>query len=44
MFSAFSKEVAFEEVLGYNYPYAEGYKGFWENPIAVTSISNFALG
>lgn len=35
VFSAFSKEVALEKVLGYNYPYADGYKGFWENPITV---------
>lgn len=35
VFSAFSKEVALEEVLEYNYPYADGYKGFWENPITV---------
>jgi len=24
-----------EEVLKYDYPYADGYKGFWENPIAL---------
>lgn len=35
VFSAFPKEVMLEEVLEYNYPYADGYKGFWENPITV---------
>lgn len=35
VFSVFSKDVKLEEVLGYNYPYADGYKGFWENPIKV---------
>ena len=35
VFSAFSKEIKLEEVLKYDYPYADGYKGFWENPIAL---------
>lgn len=35
VFSIFPKDVALEEVLGYDYPYADGYKGFWENPIKV---------
>ena len=35
VFSAFSKEIRLEEVLKYDYPYADGYKGFWENPIAL---------
>lgn len=35
VFSAFPKNVSLEEVLEYNYPYADGYKGFWENPITV---------
>ena len=42
VFSAFPKEIRLEEVLKYDYPYADGYKGFWENPIALqTSISSF---
>ena len=35
VFSIFSKDVALEAVLGYDYPYADGYKGFWENPIKI---------
>lgn len=35
VFSAFPKEVNLETVLRYNYPYADGYKGFWENTISV---------
>lgn len=35
VFSAFPKEIRLEEVLKYDYPYADGYKGFWENPIAL---------
>ena len=35
VFSVFPKDVTLEEVLGYNYPYADGYKGFWKNPIKV---------
>lgn len=27
--------MTFEEVLGYNYLYADGYKGFWKNPITI---------
>ena len=34
-FSAFPKEIRLEEVLKYDYPYADGYKGFWKNPIAL---------
>ena len=33
--SIFHKDVTLEEVLRYNYPYADGYRGFWENPIKV---------
>ena len=33
--SIFPKDVTLEEVLRYNYPYADGYRGFWENPIKV---------
>lgn len=35
VFSAFPKEIRLEEVLKYDYPYADGYKGFWENPVAL---------
>lgn len=35
VFSAFSKEIKLEEVLKYDYPYADGYKEFWKNPIAL---------
>lgn len=35
VFSAFPKDVTLKKVLGYNYPYADGYKGFWQNPIKV---------
>lgn len=35
VFSAFPKEIELEEVLKYDYPYADGYKGFWKNPITV---------
>ncbi len=35
VFSAFSKEIKLEEVLKYDYPYADGYKGFWKNPIGL---------
>lgn len=35
VFSAFPKEIELNEVLKYSYPYADGYKGFWKNPITV---------
>lgn len=35
VFSAFPKEITLEEVLKYDLPYADGYKGFWKNPIAL---------
>lgn len=35
VFSIFHKDVTLEAVLGYDYPYADGYTGFWENPIKV---------
>lgn len=35
VFSVFSKEITLEEVLKYKYPYADGYSGFWENPITI---------
>ncbi|BCJ94243.1 hypothetical protein acsn021_18120 [Anaerocolumna cellulosilytica] len=33
--SAFNKEISLEEILKYSLPYADGYKGFWENPISI---------
>lgn len=33
--SGFPKEVPLEEVLQYPLPYADGYSGFWHNPIAL---------
>ncbi|MBP3617684.1 MAG: hypothetical protein J6J38_06575 [Lachnospiraceae bacterium] len=35
VFSVFSKEITLEEVLKYKYPYADGYSGFWKNPITI---------
>lgn len=33
--SGFDKNITLEEVLKYDLPYADGYKGFWENPISI---------
>ncbi|MDO4712266.1 MAG: hypothetical protein Q4A75_09845 [Peptostreptococcaceae bacterium] len=33
--SAIPKDVPLEEVLKYEYPYANGYTGFWKNPITM---------
>ncbi|MBD5136643.1 MAG: hypothetical protein HDT39_11895 [Lachnospiraceae bacterium] len=35
VFSAFPNEMELEEVLNYNLPYADGYTGFWKNPISI---------
>lgn len=35
VFSAFSKEVELNEILNYSLPYADGYTGFWKNPISI---------
>lgn len=35
VFSAFSDEVELKEVLNYSFPYADGYKNFWKNPISI---------
>ncbi len=35
VFSAFPKEIELNKVLKYSYPYADGYKGFWEKTIIV---------
>lgn len=45
VFSAFPKNIELKEILKHNSPYADGYKGFWTNPItlqhplAVTEIT-----
>lgn len=33
--SGFEKSVGLEEVLNYDLPYADGYPGFWKNPITI---------
>lgn len=33
--SGFDKNIALSEVLKYPQPYADGYKGFWINPISI---------
>lgn len=33
--SAFDKSVALNEVLEYDLPYADGYRGFWEKPLTM---------
>jgi len=33
--SAFKKEISKEDVLKYDEPWADGYTGFWENPISI---------
>lgn len=35
VFSAFPPQKKLGEVLNYNLPYADGYTGFWENPISI---------
>ena len=35
MLSAFDKCVNLSEVLKYNLPYADGYRGFWEKPLTM---------
>ena len=33
VFSGFPKNILLEDILKYQLPYAEGYTGFWKNPI-----------
>jgi hypothetical protein len=33
--SGFSKDVTKEQVLQYDLPYADGYAGFWKNPVTL---------
>lgn len=35
VFTAFSKEKTVEEIVSKGIPFAEGYTGFWENPITM---------
>ncbi len=33
--SGFQKDIALEDVLAYPYPEADGYPGFWNNPLSI---------
>lgn len=33
--SAFNKDISKEEVLKYDFPYVNGYVGFWNNPLTI---------
>ena len=33
--SGFEKDIPFEEVIKYKLPYANGYRGFWKNPLTL---------
>lgn len=33
--SVFSKDISKKEVLKYDYPFADGYIGFWNNPLSI---------
>lgn len=35
VFSGFSKEITLEEVLRYDLPFADGYKGFWVDNVGI---------
>lgn len=35
VFSGFSKEISLEEILSEKLPFANGYTGFWKNPISI---------
>lgn len=35
VFSGFPENTKLEEVLNYDMPYADGYKGFWKNPVSI---------
>ncbi len=35
VFSGFDKNISEEEILKYKLPYADGYAGFWENPLSI---------
>ena len=33
--SGFRKEIQLDEILKYPLPYADGYRGFWQNPLSI---------
>jgi hypothetical protein len=33
--SGFNKDISLAKVLEFPLPYADGYKGFWENPVSI---------
>ena len=33
--SGFKREIPLQEVLSYGLPYADGYDGFWKNPVSI---------
>ncbi len=33
--SGFEKDISLESVLEYPFPYADGYEGFWKNPLSI---------
>lgn len=35
VFSAFEKNISLDEILDYELPYANGYEGFWKNPLTI---------
>ena len=35
VFSGFDKSVPLEKILKYELPYADGYAGFWKNPVTI---------
>lgn len=35
VFSGFRKNISLDEILKYELPWADGYTGFWENPISI---------
>ena len=35
MFSGFNKEINIDDVMKYPQPYADGYRGFWKNPLTI---------
>ena len=35
VFSGFNKNILKEDVLKYDFPYADGYDGFWKNPLSI---------
>lgn len=45
VFSGFDKNILLDEILKYDIPYAEGYSGFWKNPLTLQHpLSSIELG